>query len=72
MKALMYQPKPFVSIRQQFDVIPNAGIFTQRLSIGASSMIQGILVLFPPANRNRLLTNSAVHRSGTFSGTALP
>jgi len=39
MKALMYQPKPFVSIRQQFDVVPNAGIFTQRLSIGASSMI---------------------------------
>lgn len=39
MKALMYQPKPFVSIRQQFDVIPGAGIFTQRLSIGASSMI---------------------------------
>jgi hypothetical protein len=28
MKALMYQPKPFVSIRQQFDVIPGAGIFT--------------------------------------------
>jgi len=35
-------------------------------------MIQGILVLFPPANRNRLLTNSAVHRPGIFSGTALP
>jgi hypothetical protein len=28
MKALMYQPKPYVSIRQQFDVIPGAGIFT--------------------------------------------
>ena len=28
--------------------------------------------MFPPANRNRLLTNSSVHRPGIFSGTALP
>ena len=71
MKALMYQPKPFVSIRQQFDVISGAGIFTQRLSIGASSMIQGILVLFPPANRNRLATRSTVLRGGDFGANAL-
>lgn len=35
-------------------------------------MIQGILVMFPVANRNKLLTNSAVKRPGTFSSTALP
>ena len=34
-------------------------------------MIQGILVLFPPANRNRLATRSAVQRGGAFGSNAL-
>lgn len=38
-KSLLMKPKPYTSIRQQYDVIPNASIFTQRLSIGSSSII---------------------------------
>ena len=61
-KQLMMKPKPYVSIRQQYDVVPNASVFTQRLSIGSSSIIQCVFVMFIPANRGKLINTSSVRR----------
>lgn len=71
-KSLLMKPKPYTSIRQQYDVIPNASIFTQRLSIGSSSVIQCLFVFFIPANRGKALTSCTVRRQGALAGTVLP
>ena len=66
MKQLTYQAKPYYSIRQQYDAVLGTGIMTQRLAIGSSSIIAGVLVMFPPYNRNRLAVTAQVKRNTVY------
>lgn len=47
-RELLRQPKPYQSVRQQIDNIPNSSVFTQRLSIGASSLINCLVLFIVP------------------------
>jgi len=59
-RQLLYKPIPYQSVRVQTDIIQNtSSIFTQRISIGGASLINGVICFFVP-------------RFSTLSGTVRP